>query len=124
MSHRAGLAALLSVLLASPAGAQTRTPSVSYEPGLRGAYKPGTVSVPNFSDSARVQSLIRAGQMYLSLQDAIALALENNLDLELQRYGLRIAETDTLRANGGGVLRGVGLSVNEAPAGVGGPGSA
>jgi outer membrane protein TolC len=61
--------------------------------------------------------------MYLSLQDAIALALENNLDLELQRYGIRAAETDTLRAQGGGLLRGVGVTVNETPAGVGGPGS-
>jgi outer membrane protein len=75
------------------------------------------------NDSARIRDLIRGGQMYLSLQDAIALALENNLDLELQRYGLRIAETDTLRASGGGILRGVGLAVNETPAGVGGPGS-
>jgi outer membrane protein len=124
MKHRASVSALLSILLVSPVGAQTRTPSVTYRTGLSGAYKPGTVSPAAFADSTRIQDLIRAGQLYLSLQDAIALALENNLDLELQRYGLRIAETDTRRALGGGTLRGVGLTVNETPAGVGGPGSA
>jgi outer membrane protein TolC len=125
MEYRAGIAALLSCLLASPAGAQSpRTPSVSYETGVRGVYKPSSVSGTDFRDTARLHDLIRAGQMYLSLQDAIALALENNLDLELQRFGIRMAETDTLRAKGGGLLRGVGLTVNETPAGVGGPGSA
>ena len=47
-------------------------------------------------------------------------AIENNLDLELQRYGVRMTSTDVLRAEGGGLLRGIPLSVNEAPAGVGG----
>src|SRR5258708_25014714 len=106
MKHRASVAALLSYMIALPAGAQSqRTPSVSYEPGFRGAYKPGTVSGTDFHDSSRVQGLIRAGQLYLSLQDAIALALENNLDLELQRYGISMAGTDTLPPAGGGTVR-------------------
>ena len=79
------------------------------------------VSAPDERDSPRIESLIRDGNLYLSVQDAIALALENNLDLELERYGVRMATTDTYRAEGGGVLRGVPLSVNEAPAGIGGP---
>ena len=76
----------------------------------------------SFSDSSRADALIRANQMYLSLQDAIAIALENNLDIELQRYSLRISETDILRAKGGGQLRGVGLTVSELPQSVTTPG--
>ena len=99
-----------------------RTPQVTMNTGFpRREFRSGTVSEPGMSDSSRVESLIRDGQLYLSLQDAIALALENNLDLELERYGVRIGSTDTVRAQGGGVLRGVPLTVNEAPAGLGGP---
>jgi outer membrane protein TolC len=121
------MAVSLCYVLALPVAAQTpvgdRTPRVSYSPGWLGPYKPGSVTGTDFRDSRRIDDLIRAGQLYLSLQDAIALALENNLDLELERYGLRMAATDTYRAQGGGVLRGVPLLVNETSAGVGGPGS-
>jgi outer membrane protein len=65
----------------------------------------------NLANSGRLDSLLRAGKIYLSLQDAIALALENNLDIELQRYGPRIADSDILRAEAGGLLRGVPTSV-------------
>lgn len=101
-----------------------RSPVVNYGLGLINDLKPDLVSVSAFDtkNGMRIHDLIRAGQLYLSLQDALALALENNLDLELQRYGVRIAATDTLRAKGGGLLRGVLYVANEAPAGVGGPG--
>ncbi len=99
-----------------------RTPTVTLNSGfLRGEFRPGSVSSSDFRDSTRIGDLIRAGQLYLSLDDAIALALENNLDLELERYGVRMSNTDTYRAEGGGQLRGVPLVVNEAPAGIGGP---
>lgn len=116
----------LTLALACTLAAQTpeRAPSVTVESGVRGAYQAGSVSPFGAQDSPRLRELVRAGQIYLSLNDAIALALENNLDLEVQRYALRMAATDTLRAKGGGTLRGVQLTVNEAPAGVGGPGSA
>lgn len=96
---------------------------VVYQPGSKGSYRPATVPPPSYGNSPRAASLIRAGNLYLSLQDAIALALENNLDIELQRYGVSLAATDTKRAQGGGTLRGVPLTVNEVPAGIGGPGS-
>ena len=124
------LAASLCCLQIAPLKAQTpnaqpagdRSPKVVWNSGfLRGEFRPGSVSGSDPRDSNRIGSLIRAGQLYLSLQDAIALALENNLDLELERYGLRMAATDTYRAQGGGALRGVPLSVNETPAGIGGP---
>lgn len=87
----------------------------------RKEFRPGTVSQPVMRDSARVFDLIRDGKLYLSLQDAIALALENNLDLQLERYGVAMGDTDAVRAQGGGTLRGVPVTVNEAPAGIGGP---
>jgi len=71
----------------------------------------------------RARSLIHNGAIYLSLYDALALAIENNLDVEVARYNLSIAGTETLRASGGGSLRGIDYSVAESPTGVGGPGS-
>ena len=102
-----------------------RQPQVIWNSGfLRGEFRSGSVSEPGPRDTPRIRDLIRAGQLYLSLQDAIALALENNLDLELQRYAVRMGATDTYRAQGGGTLRGVPFSVNETPAGIGGPSGA
>lgn len=72
-------------------------------------------------NSSRIADLNRAGKIYLSLQDAIALAIENNLDLELQRYSTRFAATDLERAKAGRALRGIPLSVREGPPGLGTP---
>ncbi len=67
----------------------------------------------NQANSGRLDSLVRAGQIYLSLQDAIALALENNLDIEYQRYGSRLAAADLKRAGAGATtLRGVATSIS------------
>lgn len=76
---------------------------------------------PRFQNSARIDGLMRDGKLQLSLQEAIAMALENNLDVELQRYTRRLAATDVLRAKAGGSLRGIPLSVREGPAGLGVP---
>jgi len=84
-------------------------------------YEAKPVPPVNLRNSERIFDLIRAGQLYLSLADAIALALENNLDIEVERYLPRIAQTDIGRAEGGGLLRGVSLLVNEPPPGIGGP---
>jgi hypothetical protein len=59
----------------------------------------------NLADSTRIESLLRAGNLYLSLQDAIALALENNLDIAIQRYGPMIADTSVEIAQAGGFAR-------------------
>ena len=64
---------------------------------------------------------MRAGNLYLTLQDALALAIENNLAVELQRYGLETANSEAMRAKGGGALRGLSYTLSEVPAGVGGP---
>jgi len=84
-------------------------------------YQARPVSPVSLQNSGRIDSLMRAGQIYLSLPDAIALALENNLDIELQRTLPRIAGTDVLRASGGGQLRGLNLLINQPPPGIGGP---
>ncbi len=68
----------------------------------------------NLGNSTRIESLVRAGRVYLSLQDAIALALENNLDIELQRYGPRMAATDVQRARAGSAIRGVTTAISSA----------
>lgn len=79
---------------------------------------------PLFAGSAtRLNGLIRENKLYLSLQDALDLALENNLDVEAERYNLVLAQTDTVRAAGGGSLRGIDYTVQLPPNGVGGPGS-
>jgi outer membrane protein len=84
-------------------------------------YEAKPVAPVSFQNSQRIFDLVRAGQLYLSLADAIALALENNLDLDVERYLPRIAQTDIERAKGGGLLRGLSLLVTEAPPGIGGP---
>jgi outer membrane protein TolC len=68
-------------------------------------YLPQDQQRTQFFNSNRLDSLMRAGNIYLSLQDAIALALENNLDIEYHRYDRKQAETDQLRASAGQLLR-------------------
>jgi outer membrane protein len=84
-------------------------------------YEAKPVQPVTLQNSGRIFELIRAGELYLSLADAIALALENNLDIEVERYLPRIASTDITRAEGGGLLRGLSLLVDEPPPGIGGP---
>ena len=75
------------------------------------AYSPETVPEPSLANSPRLVELIRDGKLYLSLKDAIDLALENNLDLAIARYNLPIADTDILRTQAGGFFRGVNTGV-------------
>jgi outer membrane protein len=72
------------------------------------------VPLPQFGNSPRLTSLLRDGKIYLSLSDAVALALENNYDIAIARINLDIADTDILRARAGSTLRGVstGLVAN------------
>lgn len=76
-------------------------------PNPLGAYTPRHIPDAIFGNTPRVTDLIRDGVLYLSLNDAIALALENNLDLAIARYNLQIADTDVLRAKAGSSIRGV-----------------
>ena len=87
-------------------------------------YKPVDVAQPNLGNSPRIDSLMRDGKIYLSIDDAVALALENNLDLDIARYNLNIAEADLLRAKSGASILGVntGIVQNTPGGGVGGLG--
>jgi outer membrane protein TolC len=71
----------------------------------------------------RVSRLLHDGKLWLSLHDAVFLAVANNLDVEQQRYQIAMANTDLLRARGGGATRGLPLTVYQSPVGIGGPGS-
>src|ERR1700733_5861530 len=68
-----------------------------------------------------MDSLLQDGKIRLSLQGAIDLAIENNLDLELVRDGQREARADLMRAKAGSSLRGIPLAIREGPAGLGTP---
>ena len=89
------------------------------------AYRGDHVPEPNLANSPDVEGLIRDGVLKLSLNDAIELALENNLDLAIARYNLPIAQADVLRTKAGGVFRGVNIGVvqNTPGGGVGGFGT-
>ena len=75
------------------------------------AYEPDTVPEPALSNSARLDRLVKDGTLYITLKDAIDLALEDNLDLAIARYNLPIANTDILRTKAGGFFRGVNTGV-------------
>jgi outer membrane protein TolC len=76
------------------------------------------VSPARFSNTARLESLVRGGNLYLSVQDVIALVLENNIDIAIQRYGPVLASEVLRRAQGGGLLRSVGTPIYPGPASV------
>jgi outer membrane protein TolC len=74
-------------------------------------YRPTAVPAADLSNSPRLDALIHNGVLELSLKDAIALSLENNLDLAIARYNIPIAEADILRTKAGGSTRGVNTGV-------------
>jgi outer membrane protein len=76
-------------------------------PNLAAPYEPRQVPPPKLANSARIDQLLHDGQLTLSLDDAIALALENNLDIAIARYNMPIADTDLLRAKSGSSTLGV-----------------
>ena len=74
-------------------------------------YKPSTAPELDLSNSPRLQNLIRDGKIYLSLRDAIAVAIEDNLDLAYFRYNFPIAQTDILRTKSGAQANGVNTAI-------------
>lgn len=93
-------------------------------PNVLRSYSAQELPQTNFANSPRIDSLMRDGKIYLSIDDAVALALENNLDLEIARYNLNIAGADLLRAKSGANILGVNTGVvqNTPGGGVGGLG--
>jgi outer membrane protein len=97
-------ACLASVCLAQDPGLQVSKPNLPIP--IRSYVAPSIPSI-RLRNSDRLHSLIRAGHLYLSLQDALALAIENNLNLEVDRYGPLLAESQLERNKAGGPIRGV-----------------
>jgi len=102
--------ALCILVLPWLVGAQTTHIAVLPPPSaplgfLTARYKPRIVPSINLNNSSRLATLIRSGSLYLTAQDAIALTLENNIDIEMQRYGPLMAREDIRRAEVGGALR-------------------
>jgi len=101
------------------------TKPASHFPNPVGPYIPRRLPPPNLANTPRIDTLMRDGKLYLSLNDALALALENNLDISIARYNLNIADTDVLRAKAGAAILGVNAGVvqNTPGGGVGGIGA-
>jgi len=123
------LAAVLGVaLLVFPAASQL-APQVVQRPSAPlpfRSYLGPAVPPVRLGNSMRLYSLIRAGVLYLSVHDALALAIENNLNLELDRYGPLEAASALERAKAGGPLRGLpsaSQQVSTINAGLGASGS-
>src|ERR1700730_18519343 len=116
------VAILLMLLQTLPLPADAGNPVGVWRRFMR-TYEERPVPPVDLTNTPRIRQLLRAGNIYLSLSDAIALAIENNLDIELQRYDLQMANAEVLRAKGGGLLRGLTYTLAEAPVGVGGPAS-
>jgi outer membrane protein len=94
-------------------------------PNLLAPYTARHVAPPNVANTPRIDQLLRDGKLYISMNDAVALALENNLDIAIARYNLNIADTDIWRAKAGSSILGVnsGVVQNTPGGGVGGLGT-
>jgi outer membrane protein len=106
------LAALLC--LASLTWAQDIAPIRPQAPIIIRPYLAVTVPPIRLSNSERISTLVRAGMLYLTAQDAIALALENNIDIEVSRYNPFIAQWNLERSQAGGALPGVPSGASQA----------
>ncbi len=87
------------------------TRPASHFPNPIGPYRSHSVAAPDLSNTPRIEQLMQNGKLMLSMNDAVALAMENNLDIAIQRYNLNIADTDILRAQAGGSTLGVNSGI-------------
>src|SRR5947209_19028288 len=113
------LAVLLSVATAqAQQGITSNSPSLpsyatgpAWFPSVLKPYQQEILKPPIMENSPRLHDLIRNGKLRLSMADALALALENNLDIAVQRFLHPIAEADVLRASSGQAARGIPCAV-------------
>src|ERR1700688_2123650 len=93
-------------------------------PHILQPYLPKELPQPDLGNSPRIDALMHEGKIYLSIDDAVALALENNLDIDIARYNLNIAAADLLRDKSGANILGIntGIVQNTPGGGVGGLG--
>ncbi len=111
-----------TVLLAGLATAQNEVrieqPATGHLLWLTRPYRPRFVPPINLANTSRLESLVRAGNLYLTAQDVVALSIENNIDVEVQRYAPLLAKEVLRRAQGGGALRNIGLGIAPGPTSV------
>ena len=112
------------LILAGETGAQTADISITPAKPVpvvgvfTRPYQARIISPVNLANTGRLDSLLKGGNLYLTVEDAIALALENNIDIAIQRYGPFLSREVLRRAEGGGLLRGVGTAVLAGPVSV------
>jgi outer membrane protein len=111
-----GLHSLSMILAGSLAWTQQSdiAPQKPAAPVILRPYLPTSVPAVRLANSPRLRELVRAGTLYLRSQDAIALALENNIDLEIARYNPIVAQWRVERAQAGGALPGVPNNASQA----------
>jgi outer membrane protein TolC len=80
-------------------------------PSVLAPYTAEHIEPPTLTNTPRIDELLHGGKIMLSMNDAVALALENNLDIAISRYNLNIADTDILRTAGGAVTLGVNSGI-------------
>src|SRR5215472_231284 len=85
----------------------TSTHAPSAFPDVLNPYKPNPIPPLQLENSPRLKDLVRGGKVDLSLSQALALAIENNLDIAVQRFVRPIAEADQLRTSSGQAARGI-----------------
>src|SRR5215472_2784186 len=83
----------------------------SHFPNPIAPYEGRKVPLPSLTNTPRLEQLMQNGKLMLSMNDAIALGLENNLDIAISRYNLNIADTDVLRTKAGANVLGVNTGV-------------
>ena len=86
-------------------------------PNLFAPYRPIRIPEPVLTNSPRLEQLIHEGKLELTLQDAVELALENSMDIAVQRYNVWFADTDILATEAGafpGGISGAGIRSSSA----------
>src|SRR5438874_1838418 len=91
---------IVPVALGSAKHNYTRGPK--FFPNLLAPYSPIKVEAPGLTNSPRIDQLIHDGKLELSMQEAVELALENSMDIVVQRYNAWFADTGMLKAKAGG----------------------
>ncbi len=111
---RARKQAIAMLCLTSTIWAQDIAPIRPQAPVIIRPYLAVTVPPIRLSNSERIRALVRSGMLYLTAQDAIALALENNIDIEVSRYNPFISQWNLERSQAGGALPGVPSGASQA----------
>ncbi len=119
------LFAICCIFAASSLWAQEQGPITPLKPTgsiFVRPYKAAIVPPIRLGNSPRLRDLIRAGNLYLTVQDAIALTLENSIDLESDRYNALLGQWNLERYQAGGTLPGVPSGSSQASSVVSGQG--